>query len=78
MNWTCIFGDDYVCMMFGFKYGCLQDLVIAMIKLLPCFRCMIGFSQARWMLGFVYMSGLALYYFMDWYVFWDEWWHAVC
>ena len=74
MHWTCIFYDEYVCMMFGFKYECLHDLVIDMIKLLPCFRCMIGFSFARWMLGFVYVCGLALYCFMDRYdmLFWDD------
>ena len=74
MHWTCILCDEYACMMFGFEFGCLHDLVIAMFKLLPCFRCMIGFSYARWMLGFVYVCGLALYCFMDRYdmLFWDD------
>ena len=40
-------------MMFDFEYGCLYDLMIAMIKLLPLFEMngMIGFH----MLGFVYV-----------------------
>ena len=61
-------------MMSGFEYGCLHDLVIAMIKLLPYFKCMIGFSHARWMLGFVYVCGMALYCFMDRpdMLFWDD------
>ena len=32
-------------------------LLVALIKLLPYFRCMIGFSHARCMLGFVYAFG---------------------
>ena len=40
-------------------------LLAAMIKLLPCFRCMIEFSHAKCMLGFVYVCGLALFGFMD-------------
>ena len=32
-------------------------LLATMIKLLPYFRCMIGFSHARCMLGFVYAFG---------------------
>ena len=49
-------------------------LLAAVIKLLPCFRWMIGFSYARCMLGFVYVCGLALFGFMDWYdvLFWDN------
>ena len=73
MHWACIFYDEYVCMMFDFEYECLHDLMISMIKLLPCFRCMIGFSHARWMLGSVHMYGLALYCFMYRYAFWNEW-----
>ena len=74
MHWTCIFCDENACMMFGFGYGCLHDLVITMIKLMPYFRCMIGFSHVRWMLGFTYVCGLAPYCFMDRYdmLFWDN------
>ena len=64
-------------MMFDFEYGCLYDLMIAMIKLLPWFIAAFVWdewydrvSHAR---VFHVRMGMALFCLrVDMYVFWDE------
>ena len=64
-------------MMFGFKYGCLYDLRIAIIKLLPLFIATfvcdewydrVSHSRVLFFIFYVHMG----FGMNDMYVFWDE------